>query len=148
MTEYNAEASEPREPEHVTALPYTGYEFSLLTPEGITHNEARLLATARMWQETATQRGLIIRDMDDDRLTAVWEKASDIANEKGYCSVFDEVLEAIGTSWRRSRDYEHEVTVTYTVTVFSSGSDLQDAIENIDEYNVFQAVRDQVYYLS
>jgi hypothetical protein len=53
---------------------------------------------------------------DDHRLTTFWEKAQELADNAGHCSVYDEIAEALGGP-AREREFEIEFTFTYSVTV-------------------------------
>lgn len=63
---------------------------------------------------------------DDHRLTDFWEKAQELADRAGHCSVYDEIAEALGGP-ARERDYD--VTVTYTATYTVSARDPESAID-------------------
>jgi hypothetical protein len=67
---------------------------------------------------------------DDHRLTEFWEKAQELADRAGHCSVYDEIAEALGGP-ARERDYD--VTVTYTATWSVSARDAQSAIDYATE---------------
>lgn len=59
---------------------------------------------------------------DDYRLTDFWEKAQELADRAGHCSVYDEIAEALGGP-RREREYEVEFTLTQTITVMARDED-------------------------
>ena len=42
---------------------------------------------------------------DDHRLTHIWESASEIADRRGYCDVFDSIMEELGTGYTREMEY-------------------------------------------
>jgi hypothetical protein len=63
---------------------------------------------------------------DDHRLTEFWEKAQELADNAGHCSVYDEIAEALGGP-ARERDYD--VTVTYSATYTVSARDPESAID-------------------
>ena len=63
---------------------------------------------------------------DDHRLTDFWEKAQELADNAGHCSVYDEIAEALGGP-ARERDYD--VTVTYSATYTVSARDPKSAID-------------------
>ena len=63
---------------------------------------------------------------DDHRLTEFWEKAQELADRAGHCSVYDEIAEALGGP-ARERDYD--VTVTYSATYTVSARDPESAID-------------------
>ena len=55
-------------------------------------------------------------DGSDYRLATFWEKAQELADEAGHCSVYDEIAEALGGP-AREREFEVEFTFTQTITV-------------------------------
>ena len=50
-----------------------------------------------------------ITDASDHRLAPIWERAHEIADERGHCETFDEMMESLGAPSR-------EIDVTFTVT--------------------------------
>ncbi|MGG1910545.1 hypothetical protein AB1285_27350, partial [Microbacterium sp. NRRL B-14842] len=56
---------------------------------------------------------LPITDAADDRLAAIWEKGEQIANDEGFCSEYDRLVEAIGGT-PRERDFRVTLSVTLT----------------------------------
>jgi hypothetical protein len=160
MSGYNAEhgipagdrdnTEETPAPEPVYVLPYNPWEFSE-THYGTTfaqmtagqaeveadHQEwdvKRLLATIRhqSWQLRQTIQA------DDHRIQHIWEKAGEIADQKGYCSVFDEIMEELGTGYAREVEYCVTVTETKTYDVHVTASrnadqrDIEELISEVD----------------
>lgn len=136
------EVVEPLAPWNVpNALNYYGSTWEPLTKEKADELVAegelditRLLATVRhlLWQNR--------RDIqaDDHRLTHIWEQAAEIADRRGYCDVYDSIMEELGTGY--AREVELCVTVTETVTYDvhvtaprnADQRDIEELIEDID----------------
>lgn len=75
---------------------------------------------------------------DDYRLTHIWEAAAEFADQKGYCSVFDDVMDELGTGFAREEEMVAYVAVNVTVPVYVTvrrGSDPEDYIDSsmVDE---------------
>lgn len=87
-----------------------------------------------------TVRGLIRianRDIqpDDYRLNHIWERAGEIADGRGYCDVFDSIMEELGTGYTREEAMVSYVDLTITVPVYVTvkrGGEPADYIENSD----------------
>lgn len=138
MSGYNADISQPAEkddeptptPTYVQNLgqwelpneigSFYSSEFSNLTEEEMSEVIAnntlelpRLLATLRrMWWERRQEI-----QADDSRLTHIWEKAGEIAENKGYCTVFEEFMSELGTGYAREEEGYAEVRATVEVIV-------------------------------
>lgn len=67
---------------------------------------------------------------DDHRLTDFWEKAQELADRAGHCSVYDEIAEALGGP---AREREYDVTVTYSATYTVTARDEESAIDYATE---------------
>lgn len=78
---------------------------------------------------------------DDPRLSEFWDEAHTLANNAGHCSVYDNLVEALGGP-RREKDYIMTLDVTMRVRVRSTGTDSDDAFENLDQESVDEAVRE------
>jgi len=83
-------------------------------------------------------------DASDSRLTHIWERAAELANERNYCDVFDSFMGELGTGFTRSREYYVNVVVTLeqyiSVPVTCHvGDDPRDHVEQwmINEYLEF-----------
>lgn len=89
-------------------------------------------------------------DASDPRLTEMWERAGEIADRRGYCSVYDELAEELGAP-TRSVDVTARITVTrtQTFTVYVSASEVSasglsndwrtELADHIDDYMVGEA---------
>jgi len=84
---------------------------------------------------------------DDHRLTEFWEKAQELADRAGHCSVYDEIAEALGGP---AREREYDVTFTYSTTYTVTARDeetasdwAQEQIE--DNYTIGDLHVDNVY---
>ena len=75
---------------------------------------------------------------NDNRLMHIWEQASEIADRKGYCDIFDEIMDELGTGFTREMEYCVTVTetVTYDVHVTAprnaSQEDIEERVEDMD----------------
>ena len=79
-------------------------------------------------------------DADDFRLTHIWERAGEIADQKGYCGVFDEIMDQLGTGYERTIDVNVTVSVNTTVTIPVTMPRNADASEYIDTSDVEEAL--------
>lgn len=79
-----------------------------------------------------------IDDVNDYRLLPIWQKAGECADSRGYCSVFDEVLNDMGVT-TYAREVDVCVTVTQTITY-----DIHVRVPKNDLYE--STVRDAVEY--
>ncbi|MGG1910551.1 hypothetical protein AB1285_27380 [Microbacterium sp. NRRL B-14842] len=70
-------------------------------------------ADRRTQQREIDRLRLPITDAADDRLAAIWEKGEQIANDEGFCSEYDRLVEAIGGT-PRERDFRVTLSVTLT----------------------------------
>ena len=158
MSGYNAEISQPAEkddeptsatlhnPAEFTprVMPYASHElpqysgFEDVRLGAVATNNLdpdRLLATIREMQLEARKP----IQADDYRLQHIWEQAGEIANDKGYCNVFDEFMSDLGTGYERTREYclTVQVTRTYDVHV-TAGRDanMYDLNEALDGWSV------------
>ena len=95
-------------------------------------DKARLLATVRELQKNANKD----ISADDHRLIHIWESAADIADRRGYCDVFDSIMDELGTGYTREQEYCVTVTetVTYDVHVTAPRNATQEDIEELVEY--------------
>jgi hypothetical protein len=57
----------------------------------------------------------------DHRLAHIWERAGEIADSRGYCDVFDSIMEELGTGYTREMEYCVTVTETKTYDVHVTG---------------------------
>lgn len=134
MSGYNAEISQPAENDDEELKPYSAYELrDALTL--LEYDKARLLLTARHLVDESRKP----IQADDYRLQHIWEQAGEIANDKGYCNVFDEFMSELGTGYERTREYclTVQVTRTYDVHV-TAGRDanMYDLNEALDGWSV------------
>lgn len=56
-------------------------------------------------------------DVNDDRLNYIWAEAYEFAAERGYCSQFESVMNALGIEWRPQTEVVVDLTVTVPVRV-------------------------------
>ncbi|MEV8372995.1 hypothetical protein AB0P21_09675 [Kribbella sp. NPDC056861] len=72
----------------------------------------------------------------------VAERLHTEANDRNYCEDFDDIMAAIGLP-RREYDYDVEVDVTTTtrVVVRARGTDVEDAMQNVEGSEVREAFR-------
>lgn len=158
MSGYNAEYSAPRETE-LEDLPATLAPIVLGQPiesapiqmgenvETVCEKiQSRESFTAEERQNLTnilkSQRDMIHKlrtediSADDYRLTHIWESASEIADRRGYCDVFDSIMEEIGTGYTREMEWCVTVTETikYDVHVTAPRNATQSDIEELIQY--------------
>jgi hypothetical protein len=82
------------------------------TPEFVAGEDLHRECEAKLTQlaETVTRLSQPI-EADDHRLTDLWERAGEIADRRGYCSVYDELAEELGAP---TRSVSGEVVVEVT----------------------------------
>ena len=91
-----------------------------------------------------------ITDPTDDRLTAIWERGEQIANDENFCSEYDRLVEAIGGT-PRERDFRVTLSVTLTqrvsvtVTARTSAEAEGLAIETYTVEDVIESLREDNY---
>ncbi|WP_242085823.1 hypothetical protein [Microbacterium lacticum] len=91
-----------------------------------------------------------ITDPTDDRLTAIWERGEQIANDENFCSEYDRLVEAIGGT-PRERDFRVTLSVTLTqrvsvtVTARTSAEAEDLAIETYTVEDVIESLREDNY---
>ncbi len=160
MSGYNAEYTAPRDNEELADLPaetpapivlvetYNVWEFPTecysATFEPMTDEQAEIALTKGNWDTKkllATVRNLswqLRRDIpaDDPRLTHIWESASEIADRRGYCDVFDSIMDEIGTGYTREMEYCVTVveTIKYDIHVTAPRNADQSDIEELIQY--------------
>ena len=164
MSGYNAEYSAPREteledlpatlepivlnPEPELVKTYNVWEFPTecysATFEPMTVEQGEIALSKGEWDVTrllATvrhQSWMLRRDIsaDDPRLTHIWESASEIADRRGYCDVFDSIMDEIGTGYTREMEYCVTVseTIKYDVHVTAPRNATQSDIEELIQY--------------
>lgn len=73
----------------------------------------RLLATIRFLKHE------LRKDIsaDDSRIQHIWEQAGELANDKGYCEIFDDVMDALGTGYARQIDVTAWVDISIKIPV-------------------------------
>lgn len=136
MSGYNAEFGIPNgdkdetpTPEPITNMPvpYNDWEFNSLLGgykadeyleekdmgDLSAYDVAKLVQTVRTLQRKLNRE----IDADDWRLQHIWERAGEIANGRGYCDVFDTIMEELGTGYVREAEFCLTVTVTRTYDV-------------------------------
>lgn len=92
-----------------------------------------------------------ITNTADPRLTPIWDRAHEAADEAGYCGVFDELMDTIGAP-TRERDYtvDLDITMTVSVPVTARPADVEsngssEFSNNIDGSDVDEAIRNYLY---
>lgn len=111
---------------------------------------ADLALTVERQQREIDRLQLPITDAADDRLAAIWEKGEQIANDEGFCSEYDRLVEAIGGT-PRERDFRVTLSVTLTqrvtVSVTARTSDEAEdlAIETYTVEDVIESLRSDNY---
>src|SRR3546814_7274264 len=65
---------------------------------------ADLALTVERQQREIERLPLPLTNAADDRLAAIWERGEQIANDEGFCSEYDRLVEAIGGT-PRERDF-------------------------------------------
>lgn len=113
------------------AKAYFPFEYHDVDPA--TLDQARLLATIDMLDKQ--RRELQTVNADDWRIEHIWEKAAEIADRKGYCSEFEEMMDELGTGFIRETEYEVKVKVEQYIWVYvtakrgASDYDIQEMLE-------------------
>ncbi len=154
MSGYNAEYTAPRDeetpepivlPETVTPMapwnvptelnlygstfePMLKEDADKLIAEG-TVDVAQLMATMRqlLWASRQTIQA------DDYRIAHIWEQAGEIADQKGYCDVFDTFMDDLGTGYAREEEVVAWVDVTVKIPVpitMRRDGDVMDYLDN------------------
>lgn len=80
----------------------------------------------------------------DPRLSYIWERGGEIADERSFCEEYDAIVEALG-GIPRSRDHDvtFRVTITQRVTVTASGTSEEDAEAAAEEdFDIHDVIRD------
>ncbi len=91
-----------------------------------------------------------ITDPTDDRLSAIWERGEQIANDEGFCSEYDRLVEAIGGT-PREREFRVTLSVTLTqrvtvnVTARTSAEAEDLAIDTYSVEDVIDSLREDNY---
>ena len=162
MSGYNAEYTAPRDNEELADLPaetpapiiltnkpepYKVWEFMGMLSSRYSNDDlieeqemgdfsqfdmARLIQTVRNLARLANKD----ISADDHRLTHIWESASEIADRRGYCDVFDSIMEELGTGYTREMEYCVTVseTIKYDVHVTAPRNATQADIEELIQY--------------
>ena len=92
----------------------------------------------------------VVTDPTEDRLTAIWERGEQIANDENFCSEYDRLVEAIGGT-PRERDFRVTLSVTLTqrvsvtVTARTSAEAEDLAIETYTVEDVIESLREDNY---
>jgi len=106
--------------------------------EAVVTSEAQVIAQLTEQVATLTERIRVLTEQsqrqisaDDWRLTDMWARAAELADEAGHCSVYDDLVRRLG-GIPREREYEITFYASQTVTV--SASDADSAMQVADEY--------------
>lgn len=80
----------------------------------------------------------------DQRLRKIWERAAEIATDRGYCDEFDYMMTELGTGYNRQRDYYVEVEVTRSAVISIPVTCLhnQDPVNMVSDDDVEEYVCD------
>ena len=111
---------------------------------------ADLALTVERQQREIERLQLPITNAADDRLAAIWERGEQIANDEGFCSEYDRLVEAIGGT-PRERDFRVTLSVTLTqrvsvtVTARTSAEAEGLAIETYTVEDVIESLREDNY---
>lgn len=81
------------------------------------------------------------------RMDDLVERAHDLANEKSYCTEFDDFMEELGLP-RRDAEYNVSVDVTFSVSLTVTAHDEDSATSDVDHEEVVDAARDMLRYNS
>ena len=124
-------------------------EFTEPTPVPVTPEQARI-TELEATLETRNQRIVVLeRQVNNQSYTAqafrdqVREVAIDKAQEHGWCSVIDEILEELGLDPRNKPEYSGRVTITvdFTATHDSYQTEAPDSSDiNLDERGLTTAI--------
>lgn len=111
------------------------------TPEELMN----VVTTLKAQRDTIHRNRINDIPVDDPRLTHIWERAGEIADSKGYCDVFDTIMDELGTGFSRTVEGYAQVEVTLTLTVSvpvevsrAEADDWSDI--EVDDYSVNDAV--------
>ena len=85
---------------------------------------------------------LPITDVMDERLTPIWDKAAEAAEENGFCSEYDKLCDSLGIPGR-VRLYRGVVTVTLNVYAYAEARNADDA-GDLMEQRLRERVRDEL----
>jgi hypothetical protein len=91
------------------ANPVTVVTPTLAAPDAPADVHAECIERAERIEERMRKAEAPITDASDHRLSPIWERAHEIADERGHCETFDEMMESLGAPSR-------EIDVTFTVT--------------------------------
>lgn len=157
MSGYNADIAQPEEREPIIGQPIE--EAPIQAGENIETMADKLAKRSRFTPEELmhvvttlkAQRDAIHRNRvtgiqaDDPRLTHIWEQAGEIADRRGYCDVFESIMEELGTGFSRTVEGYAVVEVTLKMTVSvpvevsrAEADDWSDI--EVDDYSVNDAV--------
>ncbi len=86
----------------------------------------------------------------DQRLQKIWERAAEIATDRGYCSEFDYMMTELGTGYTRERHYyvNVEVTTMATITIPVTCTGIEDPINMVSEEDVAEYLPEASYDLT
>ena len=83
-----------------------------------------------------------ITDVNDERLTPIWDKAAEAAEENGFCPEYDKLANSLGIPGRE-RLYRGVVEVRFNVYAYARSRVADDAADEME-----QAVREAVRNLA
>lgn len=139
----------------ITTHTVTGFEGLTLPRPAVIGELARVQASTRaalaraeqLDTEIAEARTEQITDGSDLRLENFWEQAGEIATDHEMCSEYDRMVDAVD-GITRDRDYSVGMDVQITVRVYrtvtarTADDAIEDAEEQVDRYDVAEAIRD------
>lgn len=115
-----------------------------------------LASTPAPWLEPAASGGLTPEALvcalaqtlvqSQDRMDRITQRLHSEADDRGYCSEFDEIMEEIGLPSRRT---EHELTVeveAFTMTVTVEARNREAAIDELTQERVDSTIHETVNY--
>lgn len=114
-------------------------------PEPVTREQhdavvAELNATIERLTAENARLGSPITDTKDARLTAIWERAAEVAENEGFCPEYERLANGLGIPGR-SRLYRGIVTVRFNVYSYATDTSDDSAARTMEE-NVRERLRD------
>jgi len=72
----------------------------------------------------------------DSRIAHIWQRAGEIATERGYCAEFDSMMMALGTGYRRTRIYNVSVVTNVTLTIPITCTGIKDPVNMLSDEDI------------
>lgn len=99
---------------------------------------ARLRSEVQRLQRELSVARESITDVNDERLTPIWDRAAEAAEENGFCPEYDKLANSLGIPGRE-RLYRGVVEVRFNVYAYARSRVADDAAEEMEQ-RVRQAV--------